>query len=315
MTARVSERAIGVSVRVRAIGTEAVMVVREPTTVVRAEAVLRQELDAIDRTCSRFRSDAEIGVLYERAGEWVEVSELLFEALSAARQAAERTGGAVDPTVADAMDRLGYDCDFASVAADGPATAPPTPAPGAALLELDQQDRRARVPAGVRLDLGATAKALVADRAASRIAALGTGVVVSIGGDVSIAGTAPAWGWHVGIAADSCVPGSAVDEIVSMSSGGLASSSTNLRTWMRGGRRLHHIVDPRTGESAPAYWQLVSVAAASCLEANGASTAAVVWGEGAPGRIEEMGLPARLVRHDGMVVTTPGWPAPAGAAT
>lgn len=310
MTAAVTKRPVGLSVRVPAFGTEAVMVVGRATTVAVAEAVLREEIDAMDRACSRFRPDAELTMLYDRPGEWVKVGELLFEALSVARRAAERTDGVVDPTVAGAMDRLGYDRDFKSVGRDGPPAAAPRPAPGYGVLRLDARRRCARVPAGVRLDLGATAKALAADRVAARVARLGTGVVVGIGGDVSVGGPAPASGWHVGIAADSGAGGDGIDEVVALSSGGLASSSTALRSWVRGGRRLHHIVDPRTGDCAPAYWQLVSVAAASCVEANVASTAAVVWGAAAPARLEAMGLPARLVRHDGMVTTTAGWPAP-----
>lgn len=315
MTTTVAERPVGLCVRVPAFGTEAVMVVRQPAAVPSAEAVLRQELDAMDRACSRFRPDAELTVLYDRPGEWVPVGELLFEALDVARTAAERTGGVVDPTVAGAMDRLGYDRDFKVVDREGPPPPPPLPAPGYGVLGLDGRRRRARLPAGIRLDLGATAKALTADRVAARVAGLGTGVVVSIGGDVAIGGPAPDSGWHVGIAADSGAAGAAADEVVGLSSGGLASSSTALRTWVRGGRRLHHIVDPRTGDCAPAYWQLVSVAAASCVEANVASTAAVVWGEEAPGRLDAMRLPARLVRHDGTVVTTAGWPAPAVPVT
>ena len=309
-----TERPVGLSVRVPAFGTEAVMVVGQATAVAVAEALLREEIDAMDRACSRFRPDAELTMLYDRAGEWVPVGELLFEALSVARRAAERTDGVVDPTVACAMDRLGYDRDFKSLDADGPSSAAPHPAPGYGLLRLDARRRRARVAAGVRLDLGATAKALAADRVAARVAGLGTGVVVSIGGDVAVGGPAPASGWHVGIAADSGAGGTGIEEVVALSSGGLASSSTALRSWVRGGRRLHHIVDPRTGDCAPAYWQLVSVAAASCVEANVASTAAVVWGAAAPGRLEAMGLPARLVRHDGMLVTTAGWPAPDAVA-
>jgi thiamine biosynthesis lipoprotein len=52
----------------------------------------------------------------------------------------------------------------------------------------------------------------------------------------------------------------------------------------------------------------VTVAATSCVRANAASTAAVVWGFEAPERLEAMGLAARLVGHDGVVVATPGWP-------
>jgi FAD:protein FMN transferase len=294
-------------IRRGALGTDVVMAVTEAELAADAEAVLGRELDDIDRACSRFRPDAEIAELHRSGGRWVKVSPLLFEALAVARHVAEETAGAVDPTVGTAMERLGYDRDFRAVAPDGPPTPAPEPAPGWWTVELDEVGRRARVPAGVRLDLGSSAKALVADRIAADVAELGAGVVVSVGGDVSIAGPAPFPAWSVGIAPDSA-SNAAVEEVVSMTEGGLATSSTELRSWVRGARRVHHILDPRTGDSALAVWRTVTVAASSCVRANAASTAAVVWGFEAPDRLEAMGLAARLVAHDGVVVTTPGWP-------
>ena len=294
-------------VRCQALGTDVVLATTEPELVPEAEAVLESELEAIDRCCSRFRPDAEIGLLHGAGGRWVAVSPLLFEALTVALDVAEQTGGAVDPTVGTAMERLGYDRDFKAVAPDGPPTPAAQPAPGWWTIELDEPGRRARVPDGIRLDLGSSAKALVADRIAAGVGSLGAGVVVSVGGDVSIAGPAPMPAWTIGIAGDSG-NGEDVEEVVSMTAGGLATSSTASRSWVRGARRLHHILDPRTGDSAQAVWRLVTVAGSSCVEANAASTAAVVWGFEAPDRLEGMGLAARLVGHDGVVVTTPGWP-------
>ena len=63
------------------------------------------------------------------------------------------------------------------------------------------------------------------------------------------------------------------------------------------------------GRSAVTPWTDVSVAAATCVEANTASTAAVVLAEAAPSWLAERDLPAVLVA-DGCVVTTGGWVAP-----
>ncbi len=298
------------SVRLSALGTDATLVVTRPLSLAAAHRLLVEELDAVDLACSRFRADAEIGMLELAAGAWVPVSDLLFEALAAAVSVAERTDGAVDPTVAGALRSLGYDRDFAAVAPEGADPGPPVGVPGWRALELDHGERRARLAPGVLLDLGASAKALAADRAATRIAALGTGVLVSLGGDIAVAGPAPADGWSIGVAAESATAPGRAELAVSLTSGGLTSSSTVSRRWRRGGRRLHHIVDPRTGDSAPDIWRLVTVVAGSCLDANAASTAAVVWGDDAPARLCAMGLPARLVHRDGTVVTTPGWPDP-----
>jgi len=294
--------------RLHALGTTVTLALDHCEALADAQATLCDELHAMDRACSRFRTDSEIWSLYagDRA---VRVSPLLYEAITVALNVAQRTGGAVDPTVGLAVESLGYDRDFADMAAVGPALdAGPVAAPGWWCIEHDASRRTVRVPPGVRLDLGATAKALIADRAAARIASsTRSGVLVSVGGDVAVAGPAPEDGWAVAIAVDSSRPFRA-GPIVAVSAGGLASSSTAVRSWHRGSRRVHHIVDPATGDAASEYWQLVSVAAVSCVDANAASTAAIVWGERAAERLASMGLPARLVRHDGAVITVAGWP-------
>ena len=136
----------------------------------------------------------------------------------------------------------------------------------------------------------------------------GAGVLVSVGGDVSVAGDAPSGGWAVGIA-ESSAQSRDLHQVVTITSGGLATSSTTVRAWSAGGVRRHHIVDPTSGESASPYWTLVSATGASCVDANAASTAAIVWGRHAVAKLETRHQPARLVRHDGLVATVNGWPA------
>lgn len=299
--------------RVRALGTTAVVAVTEVPGADDALRLLRAELEALDRACSRFRADSEIRALSHRPGTPVVVSDLLWEAVTVALRTAAATGGAVDPTVGAALDALGYDRDFAAVGQGGDddrTPGVPAPAPGWWTVEVDDAARTVNVPHGVRLDLGASAKALVSDRAAARIAGtVGGGVLVSVGGDVSSAGPPPDGGWAVGIALDSSAPPDAVDQVVALHAGGLASSAPGVRTWVRGGRRCHHIVDPRTGCSVDPFWRLVSVSAPSCVAANAETTAAVVRGAAAVRPLVASGRPARLVRHDGEVLALNGWPA------
>jgi len=294
----------------RAIGTTAIVAVTDPATVDRAQRILRDELVAIDETCSRFRHDSELWNLHRANGAPVKVSSLLFDAIRVACDVAQHTDGAVDPTVGAAVEALGYDRDFDELdGLDRELRDAPRPAPGWWQIELDGPARTVRVPPGTHIDLGASAKALVADRTARRIAgAVRTGVLVSIGGDVATAGPAPEGGWAVGIAASSSTAVAAVDQVVAIESGGMASSSTSVRTWRRGGRQLHHIVDPASGHSVVPFWLLVSVSGDSCVDANALSTAAVVGGRRAVPRLVDMGLPSRLVRHDGEVITLNGWP-------
>ena len=291
-----------------ALGTTAVVVVEAPA-VRRAERLLAAELDAIDRACSRFRPDSELTRANDAAGRPWPASELFAQAVRIALRAAEQTRGAVDPTVAPALVALGYDRDFAAMDADAADDVRGVPAAGWRSVTLDGPRRLLRLEPGCRLDLGATAKALAADRAARAIAtATGSPALVDLGGDVATAGPTPPGGWVVHVTDDHRAGPDAAGQRVTVSGGGLATSSTTVRRWRRAGRAVHHIVDPASGEPAAPLWRTVSVAAASCVDANTASTAAIVRGASAPRWLESLGLPARLVDPSGRVVTVGGWP-------
>ena len=294
-----------------ALGTTAVVWVTDPGAEEEALGAVRSHIDAVDRACSRFRADSELTALNAAAGRPVAASPVLLDAVEVALWAARLTGGLVDPTVGTAMRVLGYDRDFGRVhPAAGPLRVTVRPVPGWRLVWADRPSRTVRVPAGVELDLGATAKARCADRsAAAAHAATGAGVLVSLGGDVAVAGPSPAGGWRVRVTDRHDDPPSAGGQEVAVTSGGLATSGTAARRWWRGGRALHHLVDPATGWPAPERWRTVSVAAASGLEANVASTAAMILGEAAVAWLAERRLPARLVEPSGAVTTVAGWPA------
>jgi thiamine biosynthesis lipoprotein len=238
------------------------------------------------------------------------VTEGLAELVEAALRAARLTDGLVDPTVGAAMARIGYDQDFAAMVKDQPESVPaPKPAPGWQTIQLEAATRTVCLPRGVVLDLGATAKAVCADRAAALIAqTLSSGVLVSIGGDVSISGPAPEGGWSVGLSDVSGDAAYRAREVVALQAGGLATSGTSARSWVRGGTTMHHIVDPRTGLPVDSPWRTVAVAAASCVDANIAATGAMLKGLEAPAWLTALGLPALLVSTTGAVVTTGDWP-------
>jgi thiamine biosynthesis lipoprotein len=311
MSARTEERRTPSVRSVQAIGTTATVVVDGQDAADAALALLILDLDALDRACSRFRPDSELRRLEAQGGRATPVSPLLFDALQVACDVAARTAGIVDPTVGSTLVDLGYDRDFASIGTESGGGQPdrePSPAPGWWRIVLDPRNRTVSVPDGVHVDLGSTGKAFGADRSAAHIAdALGCGTLVNLGGDVAVAGPAPLDGWGVGIAAHCSTAPSEADEVVALRHGGLATSGTTARTWFRAGRTVHHIVDPWTGEMAPTTWALVSAVGATCVEANGWSTAAVVWGEDAPGNLIAHGVTARLIHADGHKVTVGPW--------
>ena len=301
----------------RVFGTTATLLVGEPGRLADARAVADAELAAVDLACSRFRPDSELSRLNAAGGADTAVSELFADLIEAALRAAALTDGDVDPTCGQALEDIGYDRDFALVRAGSGRNARrgphACPVPGWRSVRLDRDRRRVRLENRARLDLGATAKAWAADRCARVIAAqTGTGVLVSIGGDMAVAGPAPGDGWRVRVTDDHAAGPEAPGQTVRIRSGGLATSSTTVRTWDAGGRVLHHIIDPGTGEPARSCWRTVSVAAGSCADANTASTAAIIRSEAAPSWLDNAGLPARLVRNDGTATTTAGWPGDAG---
>jgi thiamine biosynthesis lipoprotein len=253
---------------------------------------------------SRFRPDSALSVANDRAGRPTPIPRLLVELVDAALEAAAQTGGAVDPTVGLAMRGIGYDRDIADVSMDGPALTVPTPWRSWRDVRLDRETGLLTVPVGAALDLGATAKAYIADHAARALSRrYDTGVLVELGGDIAVAGHRPD-GWCLDVAEREGGDG----QLVLVRHGGLATSTTTVRRWRRDGRPMHHIVDPRTGLPADGPWRSASVYAPCALAANTASTAAIVMGADALDWLATRNLAARLVGLDGTVVTTGAWP-------
>jgi thiamine biosynthesis lipoprotein ApbE len=309
-----------------ALGMLVQLVVTEPAAAAAARELLEADLAVLDLACSRFRPDSELVAVGNAArgadGEiTLSVSPLLAEAVAVSLRAAQLTDGDVDPTVGGVLAELGYDRDFAQLTPpDQPWPAGAEPGgvgvrviPGWRSVLVDVATGRLTVPGGVRLDLGATVKGWAADRAAARIAdRLGGGVLVSLGGDTAVAGEPPADGWRIRVQDFTALPGeppAGPSQVVTIRDGGLATSSTAARRWRRGGDVLHHILDPRTGRPAAPVWRTVSVAAASCADANTAATAAIIRGRQALPWLTSLKLPARLVGLDGTVRTLAGWPA------
>jgi thiamine biosynthesis lipoprotein len=297
----------------KALGSTAVLRLTDPRGLALARSEIESELSAIDLACSRFRADSELSRLNARRGRPTPASPLLIEALEVALRAAELTDGDVDPTVGRALELAGYDRDWNLLAASRDEPEPPMITArvhaGWRTVAVDRSISTIRIPAGVRLDLGATAKAWAADRAAQAAAeATGCGVLVSLGGDIATCGEAPGGGWQIRVTDDHRSDPTAPGQTVSIRSGGLATSSTAVRRWSHNGHTMHHVIDPRTGAPARTMWRTVSVAAANCTEANIATTAALVRADAAPAWLADQGLPARLVAWNGRVTTVGDWP-------
>jgi thiamine biosynthesis lipoprotein len=254
-------------------GCEVVVGGASPT----AAAAVRGVFELYDATFSRFRAGSELNRLNARGGG--RMSPLFSHALDIAMWAAEETGGLVDPTVGEAVASAGYDADFgAGLDVDAP---PGTPRP-ADRRRLRRVGPVLRLPPGVRLDLNGVVKALAVDRAA---ALLGGDGFVAAGGDVATRG-----------AVDVAVGRGAVRV-----RGGLATSGTTRRRWLRAGRPQHHLIDPRSGAPSRCRWLEVTVCGATCLHADVAAKSALLLDGDGPAWLDERGLPGRFAAESGVV--------------
>jgi thiamine biosynthesis lipoprotein len=237
-----------------------------------------------DRTFSRFLAGSELNAVNASAGGFVAVSALFGRVLATALEMAEQTDGMVDPTVGAAILAAGYDRDFALLGDD---PRPAAVAPTAGWRSVGVRGRLVRLPAHVRLDLNGVVKAMAADAAAALISAGGW---VSAGGD--IAATAPV---------EVALPGSGA---VRLERGGLATSGSVKRRWLRGGRKQHHLIDPPSGLPSTSPWRQVTVCGRTCLEADVAAKAAYLAGPGGPDWLAARSLAGRFLDGDGETVST-----------
>jgi thiamine biosynthesis lipoprotein len=227
-----------------------------------------------EQTFSRFLPDSELGRVNRAEVTIVAVSELFAETLADALRAAAQTRGLVDPTLGAALEDAGYDRDFAMMRCDD------RPAGGGApgcLNEVKLRGRLVTRPTGVKLDLNAVVKARAVDDALRLITGAG---FVAAGGDVAARG-----GAVVGL------PGGGT---LSLRRGGVATSGTTRRRWRMGGQIQHHLIDPVTGRPSDSIWTLVTVAAASCRDADVAAKAAFLLGAEGPAWLDERNLPGRF---------------------
>jgi thiamine biosynthesis lipoprotein len=286
-------------------GSVMLVLVGAPGALPAARRIAERQAAAVDRACGPGRHTSEIHRLYRAGGRTVTVSPLLADLVAASLEAARRSDGDLDPTVGATLNALRYAKDVAAFPVCGGALGGRArPAPGWRTVHLD--GRRLTVPAGVSLHLGATAKAFLADRCAAAVAdRLGTGVLVAVGGKLATAGPGPDGGWPVLVG-----DGAGRQQGVARVLGGCAlSTSGGDRQAGEGPSHEHPVVDPRTGGRAPAVWRSVTTAASTCTLAATYSTAALVRGDGAPGWLRSLGVPAQLVSVEGEVVLGAGWPA------
>jgi thiamine biosynthesis lipoprotein len=234
-----------------------------------------EEAERIERAYSRYRTGNVVHRINHAAGRPVPVDAETAHLLDYAAACHEMSGGMFDIT-SGALRRV---WTF-----DGGSRVPSAEAIAGVLEHVGWhrvtwKDATLTMPAGMEIDLGGIGKEYAVDRAAALIAArVSCAFVVNFGGDLDANGPRRDDGpWVVGVD-DPERTGEAVLYRIEIARGGLATSGDARRFVVWQGRRLGHILDPRTGwpvEGAP---RSVTVLAATCLEAGTLSTLACLQG-------------------------------------
>lgn len=250
-------------------------------------AAITRLFQTLERALSRFLPDSDLQRLNNSLAPAVVVSPLLATALQDALDAAEATGGIVDPTIASALEAAGYDRSYSEIHSVSSRGADRS----GRWREIEITGSFVRRPPGLRLDLNGVVKGRAVDDALALLEGNG---FVSAGGDLASRGPLVV-----------SVPGG---DTVTLASGALATSGVTTRNWeTTDGRRFHHLIDPSTNAPADVPWECVSVCAGTCLAADVAAKTAFLLGDDGPGWIEAQGLAARFV-SSGAITTAGNWP-------
>lgn len=236
---------------------------------------------------SRFRSGSELSRINRSEAIVLEVTPVFARAVSVALAAAEQTNGLVDPTLGVALEAAGYDRTIAQLVPDERPLGPAHPGSWRALAMVSGVLFRA---GGTKLDLNGVVKSMAVDDAVALLSGDG---YVSAGGDLAAGG-----------AMDVLLPSGGT---VLLRGGGIATSGSSRRSWIRGGELQHHLIDPRTGRPARSCWTDVTVAAGSCLAADVAARAAFILAEDGPGWLDDRGLAGSFVAPEGVWAENRTW--------
>ena len=254
-----------------------------PADAAAAAAMARRALLTWHHRFSRFDADSELSRLNRDPAPAVAVSPLMRRLIDAALTAALDTGGLVDFTLADEIERAGYaghfdgeGTDLHAVLAVAPPRAPAAPHPDERWREINVDARAGTVhrPPGLRIDVGGIAKGVFADELAALLEGFDA-YVLDCAGDVRVGGRA-------GVVRPVHIAGPFGEERLltfPLTSGAVATSGISRRSWVGAdGRPAHHLLDPCSGRSVFTGIVQASAIAPTAAQAEALAKAAVLSG-------------------------------------
>jgi len=228
-------------------------------------------IEDCEQRFSRFLSQSELSILNHSAGEWVTVSSDLMEILQLSTRYYFETKGIFDPSILTDLKWIGYDRSMDEIRANNKVTPTPhaskrTSKPAFHEIGFDLANSRIRLPRTMEIDLGGIAKGWIVDRAAHLLHSFAPACGVSAGGDILFIGSPEdGFDWDVFLE-DPRDPAQMLCQL-HVNSGAVATSSVMKRSWHQGEKVRHHLIDPRTGESAKTDWLSVTVITSDVVSA------------------------------------------------
>ncbi len=258
-----------------------------------------------EQILSRFLPESELSRLNQQPGISVVVSDLLFMVLTTALNAAQATQGLYDPALLEQLVRLGYDRTFDDVPfVSYTPLYPGEPGGGWRGIRVNSERQSVTLPAGIKLDFGGIAKGMAVDAALEKLSQSGiNSALVNAGGDLAVLGL-PLDAEHWPIA----VPGKEQRWTIPLLNGAVATSGIAHRQWWQGSKLQHHLIDPRTGQSAQSDLWSVTVVTDLCEQAEVAAKVAFILGsKQAASFLQKYNIGGLLVHEDGSWETVEPW--------
>lgn len=283
----------------RAVGVTCQVTSNRPFVAQQVEALVEDW----EQTLSRFRPTSELMRLNQQ--RHLQVSPTLHQLLVASLAVARWTDGVVVPSLGHAMHDIGYDRTFADIGTQSDvALATPSMVPSWRGITLHR--RTVTLPPHMLLDVAGVAKGWMAQQLVAVLSRDGAAVVAEIGGDVAVATPDPTDPWLITV--EHPYTAGVMAEIA-LHRGAVATSSVLKRRWRRGGRAVHHLIDPQTGLPAQSDVATATVIADDAIYAEAAAKVAIVRGSAAAlPWLDQQALPACMVTHAGEVLVSRRWP-------
>ena len=241
----------------------------------------------VEQRMSTYQPESELSRFNRTpVGQPVAVSAPLYEVTATALRLAEETGGALDPTVAPLVALWGFGANASATLPTAGAIQAARAEVGYRQLALGQALATFTKKGPLTLDLSSVAKGYAVDQVAETLAASGcASYLVELGGELRVAGGRPGGRpWRIGVESPS---GGEPAVMLTVREGAIATAGDYRQVRQMAGRRVSHVIDPRSGHPVAHGLASVTVVAPTALAADGYATALLVLGPEAGMRLAE----------------------------